>query len=232
VKTQFIGTWFISEMESWDVDYINLVGPGHLAIDPKGVGSVRFGAVDADLDWRIEDIRSGQKLQFTFKGFDEGDPVSGRGWATISGPEMIGRICFHDGDESGFKANREKKPKTSIAPTANVIPLPTRTCPVDHGLEARIYSAEILFKQHEPSLVQFAKNLNIVPEIVSEIEEDSWGTRGSLEIWFQETHGRKLTLHIQRAHFRRKETYVRDLQSFLKRVESLEYVERVQIDRH
>ena len=99
-------------------------------------------------------------------------------------------------------------------------------------MEARIYSAGILFKQHEPPLGQFAKDLNIVPEFVPEIEEDSWGTRGSLEIWFQMIHGRKLTLHIQRAHFKRKETYVRDLQSFLEDAESLTYVERVQIDRH
>lgn len=70
---------------------------------------MRFGAVKADLDWRVEDTKSRQKLEFTFEGFDEGDPVSGRGWATISGPEMTGRICFHDGDESGFKAKRKKE---------------------------------------------------------------------------------------------------------------------------
>jgi len=219
-------------MESWNADYINLVSPGHLTFDPEGSGSMQFGAVNVDLDWRVQDIRSEQKLEFTFEGFDEGDPVSGRGWATISGPEMTGRIYFHDGDESGFKANREKKPKASVAPTANVIPFPMRTRPVDHGLEARIYYAEILFKQTEPPLGQFAKDLNIIPEMVSEMEEDSWGIRGSLEIWFQETHGRKLNLHIQRSHFKHKETYVRDLQSLLEDVESLEYIEQVRSDRH
>ena len=116
MKTQFTGTWFISEMESWDADYINLVDPGYLTVDPEGSGSMQFGALNVDLDWRVADIKSGKKLQFTFEGFDEGDPVSGRGWATISGPEMTGRIYFHDGDESGFKASREKKPKTSVAP--------------------------------------------------------------------------------------------------------------------
>jgi len=175
VKTRFTGTWFISEMRSWDADYINLVGPGYPAVDPEGSGSMQFGGWNVDLDRRVEDIKSGKKLQFTFEGFDEGEPGSGRGWA-------------------------------------------------------RIYSAAILFRQHEPPLGQFAEDLNIVPEIVSEIEEESRGTRGSLEISFQETHGRKLNLHIQRAHFKRRETCVHDLQSLLEDVESLEYLEQVRID--
>ena len=79
----------------------------------------------------------------------------------------------------------------------------------------------MLFQQHRPPLAQFARDLNIVPELVPEIEEDSWGTRDSLEIWFQEIDGRKLTLSIQRAHFKRKETYVRDIENFLGDIETL-----------
>jgi len=232
VKTLYFGTWRIKELEGWNEDYINLFVPGHVTVDPNGSGFMQFGAVEAELDWRVEDAGCIQRLEFTLQGFDEGDPVSGRGWATISGPEMTGRVYFHRGDESGFTAVREKKHRASTRPTGKVIRLPKRISPSGHGLEARVYSAEILFKQQKPPLTQFAQDLNIVPNLVPEIEEDSWGTRGSLEIWFQKIHGPKLTLNIQRAHFKRKETYVRDLQSFLEDVESFTYVEQVQIDRH
>jgi hypothetical protein len=126
VKTQYIGTWYISEMESWDADYINLVGPGHVTIGRDGSGFMQFGAVEADLDWRVDDAGGIQRLEFTMQGFDEGDPVSGRGWATTSGPEMTGRIYFHRGDESGFTAVREKRRRASDHPTAKVIRLPKR----------------------------------------------------------------------------------------------------------
>ena len=169
MKTQFIGTWFISEMESWDADYIDLVGPGHLAIGPKGVGSVRFGAVDADLDWRIEDIRRGQKLQFTFEGFDEGDPISGRGWAVVEGTQMVGHIYIHHGDEAPFKAIRTSPAKVRSASAPKVIRLPRQVSSAEAGLEARIYAVDVLFKPHRPPLGQFGRDLDIVSESVPEI---------------------------------------------------------------
>lgn len=43
----------------------------------------------------------------------------------------------------------------------------------DDILEVRVYSAEVLFKQHRSSLTQIARGLNIVPELVPEIEEGS-----------------------------------------------------------
>jgi len=113
-------------METWDADYINLVGPGHIRIDRDGRGSMQFGAVEAGLDCRVEGIESTQRLEFTFQGFDEGDPVSGRGWATVSGPEMTGRICFHRGEESGFTAAKDRQGKTPAHSSPKVIRLPKR----------------------------------------------------------------------------------------------------------
>jgi hypothetical protein len=232
MKPQYLGTWLISEMESWDTDFINLVGQGYVTIGQNSSGFMQFGAVELDLDWRLEDAGGIQRLEFTMQGFDEGDPVSGRGWAAVCGPEMTGRIHFHQSEKSGFTAVREKKRRASTRPKAKVIRLPKRTSSSSHGLEARVYAVDILFKQQKSPLTQFARDLNIIPELMPEIEEDSWGTRGSLEIWFMEIQGRKLILNIQRAHFKRKETYLRDLQSFLEDVESLTYVEQVQIDKH
>lgn len=232
MKPQHTGTWRITEMEGWDTDYIDLTGPGYVTIGRNGSGFVQYGAVEADLDYRIEDFGTQPRLEFTFQGFDEGDPISGRGWATVSGSEMTGRIFIHHGDDFPFKAVKTSPARVRSASAPKVIRLPRQTSPADHGLEARVYSAEVFFKQHRPPLAQFARDLGIVPELVLEIEEDSWGTRDSLEIWFQEIDGRKLTLSIQRAHFKRKETYVRDLECFLGDIECLPYVEQVQSKKH
>ncbi|MBN2138981.1 MAG: hypothetical protein JW720_14325 [Sedimentisphaerales bacterium] len=232
MRSQYRGTWLISEMESWDADFINLVGQGYLTVGRNNSGFMQFGAVELDLDWRVEDAGGIERLEFTMQGFDEGDPVSGRGWATVCDLKMTGRIYLHKGEESGFTAIREKKRRTATCPQTKVISLPERISSADQCLEPRVYVVEVLFKQQKPPLMQFACDLNIGPELAPEIEEDSWGTRGSLEIWFMEIQGRKLTLSIQRAHFKRKETYLRDLKSFLHDMESLSYVERVQIDKH
>jgi len=51
------------------------------------------------------DIRkNGNRWDFTWEGSDECDPVSGSGYFSIAGNVMNGKIVFHNGDESEFKA--------------------------------------------------------------------------------------------------------------------------------
>jgi len=95
-------------MELWDKDYIDMVGTGQIKIGKDGIGSIRFGAVEADLDCKTDQIGEEERLDFTFEGSDEDDPCSGRGWIKIKGSEMNGRIYFHFGDDSGFKAIKAK----------------------------------------------------------------------------------------------------------------------------
>jgi hypothetical protein len=126
VKSQYIGTWYITSMEAWDADYINAAGRGHLRIDQDGCGFMQFGALEAALDCRTEDIGSNQRLEFTFQGVDEGNPVSGRGWCTVSGSEMTGRIYFHWGEASGFAAVKDQRSETPARSSPKVIRLPKR----------------------------------------------------------------------------------------------------------
>ena len=43
--------------------------------------------------------------EFTRQGFDEGDPVYGRGWAALGTAErLVGHIFIHNGDDSRFVA--------------------------------------------------------------------------------------------------------------------------------
>lgn len=107
MKTQankFIGKWRILEMEQWDRDFIDLTGEGHITVEKKNRGEIHFGAVDCDLDCRIEKVGEQERIEFSFVGVDEGDEVSGRGWAVFDGDQLRGRIYFHDGEESGFSA--------------------------------------------------------------------------------------------------------------------------------
>ena len=107
MKKKYIGKWWIKEMELWDKEYIDLVAQGHFMIKSNGTGSFQFGAVEAGVDCKVELAKGVERLEFSFEGADEGDPVSGRGWAQAEGTNMTGRIYFHLGDDSAFTAERK-----------------------------------------------------------------------------------------------------------------------------
>jgi hypothetical protein len=107
MKSTFAGRWRIVEMELWDQDFVDLESPGHITFSRGGRGEMHFGAVDLTLAWRLD--AKGNRVDFTFGGFDEGDEVSGRGWAELNSEKLTGRIAFHQGDESGFVAQKADK---------------------------------------------------------------------------------------------------------------------------
>ena len=41
-------------MSQWDREFIDLVAPGHLSINANGTGAFAFGAIEAEVDCRIE----------------------------------------------------------------------------------------------------------------------------------------------------------------------------------
>jgi len=82
-----------------------------IEFDGKGSGDLHFLCVNAYLDCRPDD---GEKVDFTFHGDDEGDEIFGRGWAAIKENHLEGYLCFHQGDETTFKAKTmptSKQPK-------------------------------------------------------------------------------------------------------------------------
>ena len=93
-------------MEHWDNEFIDLVVPGHITFKKNGEGEFQFGAVQGYIDYRIETWGDLERLEFSWEGNDEMDPVSGRGWAEIKGDELHGRLYFHMGDDSWFIAKR------------------------------------------------------------------------------------------------------------------------------
>ena len=104
IEKQYLGKWRVHSMELWDQDFIDLNGPAVFAVEKDGKGYLEFGAVETDIDCRVESFGGVERLEFSFEGHDEGDPISGRGWATVTGSGMNGRIYFHMGDDSAFNA--------------------------------------------------------------------------------------------------------------------------------
>jgi len=100
----FIGKWTIVEMEMWDQDYVNMEVPGHFTFRKDGTGHFQFGLVQGEMDWHLENVGGMSRIAFSWEGGDEMDPASASGWAQIGNEEMQGRIFFHQGDESAFRA--------------------------------------------------------------------------------------------------------------------------------
>jgi hypothetical protein len=105
--TGFVGWWRIVEMELWDADVIDLVAPAFIEFGKDLSGRFGFVVVDGWMDCRVVE-RSGRPcVEFSWEGTDEGDEVSGRGWAVVADDgALVGRIFFHLGDDSGFRAVR------------------------------------------------------------------------------------------------------------------------------
>jgi hypothetical protein len=106
-----VGRWRIVETELWDPDALDLVAPAFIELEEDGLGSFGFIAVQGELDCR-EVIRDGRPgVEFSWEGNDECDPASGRGWAVLEGDDSLrGRIFFHLGDDSSFRAVRDGEP--------------------------------------------------------------------------------------------------------------------------
>ena len=102
----YSGKWRIIEMELWDQDFIDLETEGHFTFNKDELGSFEFGAVQGQIDYSIEKINGLERLSFSWEGSDENDPVSGRGWVIIEGDLLTGKIYFHLGDSSWFKAKK------------------------------------------------------------------------------------------------------------------------------
>lgn len=99
------GRWRILEMDLWDLDDLDLIGPAFIEFNANGTGRFAFIAVEAGMDCR-DVARAGRPgAEFSWDGHDDGDPVSGRGWAAVTHDGMLrGHIYFHQGDDSGFRA--------------------------------------------------------------------------------------------------------------------------------
>ena len=106
---EYAGTWRITEMDEWDNEYINMEAKAYIQIDKKGQGNFQFALVMGSIDGELEEFGEEKRFAFTWEGNEEYDQVSGSGWLKlVKKNELIGRIKFHNGDNSLFKARRKR----------------------------------------------------------------------------------------------------------------------------
>jgi hypothetical protein len=99
------GRWRIVAMGGWDRGVIDLVEPAFIEFAGDGTGQFGFIAVQGWLDCRPAERDGRPAVEFTWEGVDEGDQVSGRGWAVLADDRTVeGHLFFHLGDDSSFRA--------------------------------------------------------------------------------------------------------------------------------
>jgi hypothetical protein len=114
VQRQLTGGWRITEMELWDSESIDLLGPACIEINADGTGTFQFIAVEGNLDRRFNEPGADTAIEFSWDGNDESDHASGRGWINLSPDDSLhGRIFFHMGDDSSFRATRVQMTATT-----------------------------------------------------------------------------------------------------------------------
>ncbi|MEU7788853.1 hypothetical protein [Amycolatopsis sp. NPDC049159] len=92
-------------MSGWDREDIDLVEPGFIEFAADGSGQVGFVAVTGWLDCHASERDGSPGVEFTWEGADEGDQISGRGWAVLVDDDTIeGHLFVHLGDDSSFRA--------------------------------------------------------------------------------------------------------------------------------
>jgi len=112
-----VGRWRIAEMDLWDLEAIDLIGPAFIEFGQDRTGHFRFIAVEGWLDCRAGRVQGHPRVEFTWEGDDEGDRASGRGWAALEQDGSLrGHIYFHLGDDSGFRAVRAEEEVESSPP--------------------------------------------------------------------------------------------------------------------
>jgi hypothetical protein len=105
VARAFAGCWRIIEMEQWED--LDLLEPAHITFTGNDGGELMFLAVEANLDVRYRSRDGEACAEFSWEGFDDGSPASGRGWAALgTADRLLGHIFIHNGDDAGFVAER------------------------------------------------------------------------------------------------------------------------------
>jgi len=115
-QLQILGEWRITEMDEWDKEAFDLLGPAFFQFDAHDSGEFQFIAARGQMDCRHGQRDERPLVEFSWEGNDECDPVSGRGWGILEEDgTMRGHIFIHFGDDSGWRAMRAQARPSAIA---------------------------------------------------------------------------------------------------------------------
>jgi hypothetical protein len=102
----FAGRWRIVEMDVWDNDVLDEFEAAHITF--KGAdGEIAFAALSGALDVRYGARDGSACAEFSWQGFDDYDPVCGRGWVMLgTAGRLVGHFYIHNSDDSGLVCER------------------------------------------------------------------------------------------------------------------------------
>jgi len=102
------GKWRIVGTDLWGEEDLDLLGEAEITFGRAGIGSIRVGALQAELDYRFDKLAHPPRADFTWSGADEMDPVTGRGWVELEDASLRGKLFIHMGDDVTFSATRKE----------------------------------------------------------------------------------------------------------------------------
>ena len=106
----YLGTWRIREIGEHTREEIDLAGLAEIVFDNDGLGSIRFMSTQADLDCRFVNRAGEVVAEFSWAGYRDSTPVSGRGWACVlKTGGMMGHLYVHRQGDANFTAVRHRK---------------------------------------------------------------------------------------------------------------------------
>lgn len=98
----------IVEMPDYTADYPDMVEPAYILLEANGSGEFAFGCVTGQI-WAGG---TGDSIAFSWDSSDEMTEVNGDGWAELQPDGFLkGEICFHNGDDANFVAQRQPSSK-------------------------------------------------------------------------------------------------------------------------
>jgi len=104
----FAGRWRIVETSIWDNDVLEEVEEAHITFRAGSDGEIAFAALNGDLDVCYGARDGAACAEFSWEGFDDNHPASGRGWAKLgTAGRLVGHFYIHKGDDSGFVCERD-----------------------------------------------------------------------------------------------------------------------------
>ena len=103
----FAGRWRIVETDVWDNDVLDEFEEAHITFKGGTDGEITFAALSGDLDVRYGSRDGPACAEFSWEGFDDSEPVCGRGWVTLGTVgRLVGHLYIHKGDDSDFVCER------------------------------------------------------------------------------------------------------------------------------
>lgn len=106
-SSPILGRWRITEMDLWHQEDLDMEVPAFIEFRKDGMGEFQFILVRGWMDYRLGKRDGKPAVEWSWDGSDELDPCCGRGWAILETPRrLVGRLFFHQGDDSGFVAEK------------------------------------------------------------------------------------------------------------------------------